>query len=82
MEKRIAVLLALMIGFTYWPSEAVVMAAGNEEPAKVEESKDVTAEEKIEKNQDTTGKETEDTETMRKSRMQKIKNLLYRKTPI
>lgn len=63
MKKRIAVLLALMIGFTYWPSAAVVMAAGNEEPTKVEESKEVTAEEENEKNQDTTGKEAEDTET-------------------
>lgn len=63
MEKRIAVLLALMIGFTYWPSGAVVMAARNEEPTKEEESKEVTAEEENEKNQDTTGKEAEDTET-------------------
>lgn len=31
MKKRIAVLLALMIGFTYCPSEAVVMATENEE---------------------------------------------------
>lgn len=63
MKKRIAVLLALAIGFAYYPWGAVVTAAGNEEPVKVEESKETTAEEKNEKNQETTGKETDDTET-------------------
>lgn len=63
MKKRIAVLLALAIGFVYYPSGAVVTAAGNEEPVKIEESKEATAEEKNEKNQETTEKERDDTQT-------------------
>lgn len=70
MKKRIAVLLALAIGFAYYPSGVVTMAAGSQEKnVELEVSKEKAAE--AEENTDTTI-DTEDAEKKESSFLNRL----------